>query len=143
LLDEDAVLYEAKKNPQEEDTLTKPQREVAEDGTVTITTTSTMPVETILYKSKNGPPSERFYRPSLPGSEDDSDSDDDEYSNGDGDSDVDSDGDGSLGDSLAAIMQMSKVKLDLDDQNSVHVGLRVYTHKDAQVEITSRLRGGD
>jgi hypothetical protein len=49
-------------------------------------------------------------------------------------------GDGYPDDSLAAI---GKVKLDLDDPNSVYVGLRVYTHKDVQVEITSRLLGDD
>jgi len=116
LLDEDAVRYEAEKNPKGEDPLTKPQREVAEDGTVTITTTSTIPVETILFNSKNGPPSERFYQPSWSGSDDD---DSDEYSNGNGGYSDDS------------------IKLDLDDPNSVHIGLRVYTHKDVQVEITS------
>jgi len=94
LLDEDAVLYEAKKMPKEEDAPTKPQREVAEDGTVTITATSTMPIETILYNSKNRLPSERFYHTSLPGSDSDDSDDSDEYSNGDGDGDVDSDGDG-------------------------------------------------
>jgi len=134
LLDEDAVRYEAEKNPKEEDPLTKPQREVAEDRTVTVTTTETIPVQTILYNSKNMPPSERFYRPPLSGSDDD---DSDEYSHGNNDGDVDSDGDGSSYDELA------KIKLDLDSPNSVHIGLRVYTHKDVQVEITSTLLGDD
>jgi len=132
LLDEDAVRYEAEKNPKEEDPLTKPQREVAEDGTVTITTTSTMPVETILYNSKNGPPSEKFYRTSLSGSDDD---DSDEYSDGNSlNSDVGSGGDG---------YSFTAIKLDLDSPNSVHIGLRVYTHKDVQVKITSTLLGDD
>lgn len=45
LLDEDAVLYTATKILKGDDALTKPQREVPEDGTVTITATSTMLVE--------------------------------------------------------------------------------------------------
>jgi len=146
LLDEDAALYEAEKNPKEEDALTKPQRDVAEDGTVTITTTTTMPVETILYNSKNGPPSEGFYRPSLPVSdsdESDESDDSDEYGNGDSDGEVDSDGSCCSDDSHAAIIRQRMVKLDLDDSNSVHVGLRVYNHKDVQVEIVSRLPGND
>ena len=134
MLEEDAVRYEAEKNPKEEDPVTKPQREVAEDGTVTITTTSTIPVETILYNSKNGAPSERLYQPSLSGSDDD---DSDEYGNGNGDGDVDSDEEGYSNDSL------TEMKLGLDNPNSVHIGLRVYTHKDVQVEITSMLLGDD
>ena len=134
MINEDAVRYEAEKNPKEEDPLTKPQREVAEDGTVTITTTSTIPVETILYNSKNGPLSERPYQPSLSDSDDD---DSDEYSNGSDDGTVDSDGDG-YADNQSPL---PKMKLDLDSPNSVHIGLRVYTHKDVQVEITSRLLG--
>jgi len=114
--------------------LTKPQREVAEDGIVTITTTSTIAVETILYNSKNGPLSERPYQPSLSDSDDD---DSDEYSNGSDDGSVDSDGD----DYAANQPPPPKMKLDLDSPNSVHIGLRVYTHKDVQVEITSRLLG--
>jgi hypothetical protein len=106
LLDENAVLYEANKDPKEEDSLTKPQREVAED----------------------------IYRPSLPGSDSD---ESDEY--GDGDSDVDSDGNGYSADNVLA----AKIHQIEDDPNSVHVGLRVYTHKDVQVEITSTLLGDD
>ena len=121
MLDEDAVLYEAEKHPKEEDALTKPQRDVAEDGTVTITTTATMPVETILYSDESD--------------------ESDEY--GDSDSDVDSDGDGHSDHSPAALKRQNKVKLDLDDPNSVYLGLRVYSHKDVQVEITSRLLGDD
>ena len=134
MLDEDAVRYEAEKNPKEEDALTKPQREVAEDGTVTITTTYTTraPVETIIYNSKTGPPSER-YQPSLPGSDSD-DSDESEFGDGEGGSEGESEGDGDVG---------RFVKLDLDNPNSIHVGLRVYTHKDVQVEITSKLLGDE
>jgi len=55
-------------------------------------------------------------------------SDDDEYEYSDGHSGVDGSDEGPL-----------YVKLDLDDSNSVHVGLRVYTHKDVPVEIESKL----
>ena len=140
---EDAVRYEAEKNPKEEDPLTKPQREVAEDGTVTITTTSTIAVETILYNSKNGPLSERPYQLSLSDSDDD---DYDEYSNDSDDGDVDSGGDGySDNESLPAMKPdlFPAMQLDLDSPNSVHIGLRVYTDKDVQVEIMSTLLGDD
>lgn len=118
LLDEDAILYAAEKNPKEEDAPTKPRREVAEDATVMITT------------SESGPPPERFYQSSLSDSDDGSGG----YSDGDDedDSDLSSDG-GDYSD------RKPTVKLDLDDPNSVYVGLRVYTHKDVQVEITPRL----
>jgi len=98
------------KNRKEEDPLTKPQREVSQVAKDgTITMTTT---STIPVETSD-------------------DDDYDEYSNGDGD--IDSDGDGYSDEPLAAI------KLDLDDPNSVHIGLRVYTHKGVQVEIMSRL----
>jgi len=62
----------------------------------------------------------------LAGSDDDDD-DDDEY--GDGHSGVEGSDEGSY----------MPFELDLDDSNSVYVGLRVYTHKDVPVEIESRL----
>lgn len=129
LLEEDAVLYEAEKNPKEKETRNKPQREVAEDGTVTTTITTTRTsVETFLHNNKNEPPLQSSYRPSLAGGGDDDSDDDHEYGDG-GEGDSDSDGDG---DAEFAAM---KVRLDLDDPNSVHVGLKVYTHKDVPVEI--------
>jgi len=129
LVEDDTALYEAEKHPKEKGAPNKPQREVAEDGTVTTTTTTTTrtSVETYLYNSKNGLPLESSYKPSLAGSDDDDDSDDDhEYGDGEGPS-------------YYEYLQKFKVKLDLDDPNSVYVGLRVYTHKDVPVEIESRL----
>jgi len=64
----------------------------------------------------------------LAGSDDDDD-DDDEY--GDGHSGVEGSDEGSS--------YYMPFELDLDDSNSVYVGLRVYTHKDVPVEIESRL----
>jgi hypothetical protein len=66
----------------------------------------------------------------LAGSDDDDDNSDDDDEYGDGHSWVDG---SDAGPSYYV------VDLDLDDSNSVHVGLRVYTHKDVPVEIESRL----